>query len=43
MKIKSIDIFQHELPVKGGAYQMANAKVNSLSSTLVKMTAFNGE
>lgn len=42
MKIKSLDIYSHELPVKNGPYTMANAKVWSLTTTLVKITADNG-
>lgn len=42
MKIKSVEIFRHDLPVKGGPYKMANAEVWSLQTTLVKLTADNG-
>ena len=42
MKIKSIDIYAHELPVKNGPYTMANANVWSLTTTLIKITADNG-
>jgi len=42
MKIKSLDIFLHELPVKNGPYTMANANVWSLTTTLVKITLENG-
>ena len=42
MKISSIDIFRHDLPVKNGPYKMANAEVWSLQTTLVKVTADNG-
>ncbi|MHA7775221.1 mandelate racemase/muconate lactonizing enzyme family protein [Roseibium sp. M-1] len=42
MKIKSVEIFRHDLPVKGGPYRMANAEVWSLETTLVKLTADNG-
>ncbi|MCV0428370.1 MAG: mandelate racemase/muconate lactonizing enzyme family protein [Roseibium sp.] len=42
MKIKSIEIFRHDLPVKNGPYKMANAEVWSLQTTLVKVTADNG-
>ncbi len=42
MKIKSIDIYNHKLPVKNGPYTMANAEVWSLDTTLVKITIDNG-
>ncbi|MEM9631105.1 MAG: enolase C-terminal domain-like protein [Pseudomonadota bacterium] len=42
MKIKSIELFRHELPVRNGPYKMANAEVWSLETTLVKITAENG-
>lgn len=42
MRIKSVDIYSYELPVKNGPYTMANAKVWSLTTTLVKITADNG-
>jgi L-alanine-DL-glutamate epimerase-like enolase superfamily enzyme len=42
MKIKSIDIYGHDLPVKNGPYTMANAKVYSLETTLVRITMDNG-
>jgi L-alanine-DL-glutamate epimerase-like enolase superfamily enzyme len=42
MKIKSVDIFRHDLPVKGGPYRMANAEVWSLETTLIRLTADNG-
>ena len=37
MKIRSITVFQHDLPVKGGAYRMANASVTHLDSTIVRI------
>ena len=37
MKIRSITVFQHDLPVKGGAYRMANASVTHLDSTIVRL------
>ena len=37
MKIRSITVFQHDLPVKGGAYRMANASVTHLDSTIVRV------
>jgi L-alanine-DL-glutamate epimerase-like enolase superfamily enzyme len=42
MKIKSVEIFRHDLPVKNGPYTMANAEVWALETTLVKLTADNG-
>ncbi|MEP1573115.1 mandelate racemase/muconate lactonizing enzyme family protein [Roseibium album] len=43
MKIKSVEIFRHDLPVKNGPYTMANAEVWALESTLVKLVADNGK
>ena len=37
MKIRRITLFQHDLPVKGGAYRMANASVTHLDSTIVRL------
>ncbi|GIS02278.1 MAG: hypothetical protein CM15mP103_08290 [Gammaproteobacteria bacterium] len=37
MKIQRITVFQHDLPVKGGAYRMANASVTHLDSTIVRL------
>ena len=37
MKIRHITLFQHDLPVKGGAYRMANASVTHLDSTIVRI------
>ena len=37
MKISKIVIYQHDLPVKNGPYKMANANVNCLDSTIVKL------
>ncbi len=42
MKIKSIDIYGYELPVKNGPYSMASGDVYSLATTLVKVTMDNG-
>lgn len=42
MKIKSIEIYSHDLPVKNGPYVMANANVWSLEAILVKLTMDNG-
>lgn len=42
MKIKSVEIFRHDLPVKNGPYTMANAEVWALETTLVKLVADNG-
>ncbi|MEM9139096.1 MAG: mandelate racemase/muconate lactonizing enzyme family protein [Pseudomonadota bacterium] len=43
MKIAGIEIFQHDLPVKNGPYTMARAEVWSLDTTLVRITADNGQ
>mgnify|MGYP001433355604 CR=1 FL=1 len=37
MKIRRITLFQHDLPVKGGTYRMANASVTHLDSTIVRV------
>ena len=37
MKIKSVEIFRHDLPVQNGPYTMANAEVWALETTLVKL------
>ena len=42
MKIKTVEIFRHDLPVKNGPYTMANAEVWALETTLVKLVADNG-
>ncbi|WP_421981191.1 mandelate racemase/muconate lactonizing enzyme family protein [Roseibium sp.] len=42
MKIKSVEMFRHDLPVKNGPYTMANAEVWALETTLVKLVADNG-
>ena len=42
MKIKSINIYQYDLPVKDGPYTMAKAEVWSLDTTLVEVVADNG-
>ena len=42
MKIRELHIYQHDLPVKGGPYTMANAEVWSLETTLVKLVSDNG-
>lgn len=42
MKIKSIDIYSHDLAVKNGPYTMANAEVWFLETAIVKVTLHNG-
>lgn len=42
MRISEIHIYQHDLPVKGKPYTMANAKVTALDTTIVKIVADNG-
>ena len=37
MKIQRITLFQHDLPVRGGAYRMANASVTHLDSIIVRV------
>ena len=37
MKIQRITLFQHDLPVKGGAYRMASASVTHVDSTIVRV------
>ena len=41
-KIKKIEVFTHDLPVKNGPYTMANAEVWSVTTTLVALTGDNG-
>jgi len=43
MKIAEIHIYRHELPVRNGPYRMALAEVNSLTTTLVKLVADDGQ
>lgn len=42
MKITEIHVYTHDLPVKTGPYTMANAKVWSLETTLVKIVTDTG-
>ncbi|MDE3027122.1 MAG: mandelate racemase/muconate lactonizing enzyme family protein [Paracoccaceae bacterium] len=42
MKIKELHVYAHDLPVKNGPYTMANAKVWSLDTTLVKIVTDAG-
>ncbi len=42
MRIRSINVYQALLPVKGGAYRMASGTVESLDSTLVEVTTEDG-
>ena len=42
MKISEIHLFEYALPVKNGPFNMANAQVWSLDTTLVKLVADNG-
>jgi len=42
VKIKKLDIYQHDLPVKNGPYTMANAEVWALDTTLVKLVTDTG-
>lgn len=42
MKIKSIEIYSHDLPVKDGPFVMASSQVWSLQTILVKLTSDNG-
>ena len=39
MKISKMVIYKHKLPVKNGPYKMANANVNCLDTTLVKLVS----
>lgn len=41
-RISEIHLFQRELPVRNGPYVMANAKVYSLTTTLVRIVAEDG-
>jgi len=42
MKIKSIDIYSYDLPVKNAPYCIESGDVHSLSTTLVKTVMDNG-
>lgn len=42
MKIKKLEIYSYDLPVKNGPYSMANAEVWTLDTTLVKITTDTG-
>ena len=42
MRIAELHIYQHDLPVKNGPYTMANAKVWSLKTTLLRMVSDTG-
>ncbi|MGX5851130.1 mandelate racemase/muconate lactonizing enzyme family protein [Mesorhizobium sp. PL10] len=42
MKITEIHVYAHDLPVKNGPHVMANAKVWSLDTTLVKLVTDSG-
>lgn len=43
MKLAKITIYRHDLPVKGGGYQMANAMVTTLDTTLVRLETDCGQ
>lgn len=42
MRISELHLYRHDLPVLGGAFVMANARVESLETTLVRLVADNG-
>jgi len=42
MRIREIHIYRHELPVRNGPYVMANAKVWTLETTLVRLVGDDG-
>ena len=42
MRLREIHVYKHELPVKNGPYVMANAKVWSLDTTLVRLVGEDG-
>lgn len=42
MRIAEVHLYRHDLPVKNGPYVMANAKVWSLTTTLVKLVGEDG-
>ena len=42
MKIKSIRVFQHDLPIVGGPYIMSSGPIHALDTTLVQIEADNG-
>ena len=37
MKLRTLTVFRHMLPVKGGGYRMANAFVERLETTIVRL------
>lgn len=43
MRIAAIEIFRHELPVKGGPFRVASSEISALDTTLVKIVAGNGK
>lgn len=42
MKIKSITVYQHDLPIAGGPYIMSSGPLHALDTTLVRIEADNG-
>ena len=42
MRIKQIDVFKFDLPVKGKPYTMAKTSVTHLDTTIIRVTADNG-
>ena len=42
MKISSLTIYQHELPVRNGPYSMSYGEISSLDTSLVKIVADDG-
>jgi len=42
MKLSKLTLFRHSLPVKGGGYRMANAFVESLETTIVRLESTCG-
>ena len=42
MRISEIHIYQHDLPVIGGAYRMARTSVSTLDTTIVEIITENG-
>lgn len=42
MRIKSVKIYQHDLPVKGGQYRLARTEVSCLDSTIVEIVTDTG-
>lgn len=43
MKIKSLHVYSHDLPVKNGPYTMSSGAIHALKTTLVRLVADDGQ